>query len=71
MQRRILNRPKRDSKVISSCLTGLLLSELPVLSNVVAQVAARHQVNHEVEILRVLECVVHVNQETSRIKLND
>ena len=41
----------------------LLLSELPVSGNVVAEVAATQQVHHEVQVLPVLERVLHVDYE--------
>lgn len=41
-------------------LTSLHFGELFVLGEVVAQVAARHDVDHQVEVLSVLESVVHV-----------
>ena len=41
----------------------LLLSELPVPCNVVAEVAPSQQVHHEVQVLPVLERVLHVDYE--------
>ena len=42
---------------------GLLLSEFPMPRNVVAEVAATQQVHHEVQVLPVLERVLHVDYE--------
>ena len=50
-------------KMLAGALTGLLLGEAAVLSDVVAEIAARHQVDHEVEVLTVLKGAVHVDQE--------
>ena len=41
----------------------LLLSELPVSRNVVAEVAPSQQVHHKVQVLPVLERVLHVDYE--------
>ena len=44
----------------------LLLSELPVPRNMVAEVAPSQQVHHEVQVLSVLERVLHVDYEATQ-----
>ena len=48
---------------------GLLLSEFPMPRNVVAEVAPSQQVHHEVQVLSVLERVLHVHYEATRDQL--
>ena len=42
---------------------SLLLTELVLPANVVAEVTARHQVHHQVESVSVLEGLTHVDDE--------
>ena len=44
----------------------LLLSEFPMPCNVVAEVSPTQQVHHEVQVLSVLERVLHVHYEATR-----
>ena len=44
-------------------LTGLFLAEPSVPANVVTEVSAREQVHHQIQILAILEGVVHVDDE--------
>ena len=48
---------------------GLLLSEFPMSRNVVAEVAPSQQVHHKVQVLSVLERVLHVHYEATRDQL--
>lgn len=49
--------------IILFALTGLFFGEFPVLADVIAEIAARHQINNEVQVLCIFEGVVHVDQE--------
>ena len=42
-------------------LTGLLLGEPAVLAYVVAEIPSGQVVHHQIQILTILECVVHVD----------
>lgn len=41
----------------------LLLAKLPYLDMIVSQVTSRHEITREVDILSVLESILHVDQE--------
>ena len=45
-------------------LTCLLLCELSMLGKMIPEVSTLHDVDDKVEILSVLECVVHVYKES-------
>jgi len=51
----------------TQALTCLLLVELLLLANVVAKVASIHQVAHEVQVLSILERIVHVYEEPTSL----
>ena len=42
-------------------LTCLVLVEATSFADVITEVTARHEVDDEVEVLSVLECIVHVH----------
>lgn len=63
MRRRILIGPAYD--VDALVLTGLVFREFPLFADMVAEVTAAHQVNDQVQVVTVLECVVHVHQEAN------
>jgi len=42
---------------------SLFFTESPVFSNVIPQVTTLHEIDHEVEVVTVLERIVHVDQE--------
>ena len=44
-------------------LTGLLLIKATVPSDVVTQVTSRHEVDDQVQVLAILERIVHVHKE--------
>ena len=46
-----------------SILTCLLFSETSLFAYVVTKVATRHQVDDQVEVLAILKCILHVDQE--------
>ena len=45
-------------------LTGLFLSKFALFSNVVSEIATAHQINDEVQVVTILEGIVHVHQES-------
>ena len=47
----------------------LLLSEFPMPRDMVAEVSPSQQVHHEVQVLSVLERVLHVHNEATRFHL--
>jgi hypothetical protein len=44
-------------------LTRLFLGETAMLANMVAQIPTREHVHHEIEILPILEGIVHIDDE--------
>lgn len=54
---------KNPTQNQSAQLTSLFLSESSVLAYVVAQVSSVQDVHHQVQVLSVLESVVHVDYE--------
>lgn len=44
-------------------LTGLFLCEASMLADVIPEVAAVEEVHHEIEVLSILEGIVHVDYE--------
>ena len=42
---------------------GLLLSELPLLADVISEITSRHVINDEVQVVSILERVVHIDEE--------
>lgn len=52
--------------VIELVVTGLLLIEFAMPSDVVSQVAASQEVHEEVEVVAVLEGADHVDEEAGR-----
>lgn len=73
MQRRSLNIQKSKLTLESkgAVLTGSGLIELSVPANVVPEVASRQQVHDQVEILSVLEGIVHVDEEWMVFQLGE
>ena len=45
----------------------MILGELAVTANVVAQITASQEVHHEVEVVSVLERVQHVDYEAAAV----
>jgi len=58
---------QKNSKKVKGAFTRLLLRELSMLGNVVSEVPSVHQIHDQVEVLRVLEGVLHVDQEPERV----
>lgn len=49
--------------ILKLTLTCLLLSELAVLSKMIAEIAPRHYIYYQVQVLSVLEREMHVHQK--------
>lgn len=45
-------------------LTGLLFRKFSMLADVVTQITARHEVDHQIKVVAILKRVVHVDQES-------
>ena len=43
---------------------GLVLCELSVFRNVIAEVAPGSEVHHQIEVISVLKCELHIHNET-------
>ena len=61
----VLETQSSKKSVISriKILTGGLFVELSVPADMISQISSTEEVHDQVEVLSVLECVVHIDQE--------
>jgi len=63
MQDRVLVQVLQAQEHASNEKLGLLFAETAIAADMVTQVAARHQVNDEVQVFTVLKRMMHVDEE--------
>ncbi len=52
------------------CVTCLFFSELSVFSKVISKVTAWHDIDDQIQVFTVLECKVHINEETNELLIS-
>ena len=64
------NSIKRLWSVNFDLLTGLFFCKSTVFANMVSQITATHEINHEIQVVAVFERVVHVYKESKQTKIS-
>ena len=64
----IMQATKNSTVFSEDMLTGLVLVEFAHFTDMVAEVASSHQVNHEVKVVPIFKSVLHINKEPKLIQ---